>query len=93
MSHSRYALAIVLIFLLHTTSPAQTTLGAPLVITIPEVRPGSVVWMKEVPLEPFGINDFKTAGGSVGNKFITFESNKDGSMVLKWRNYVFKRQP
>ena len=64
-----------------------------LVITIPEVRPGSVVWMKEVPLEPFGNNDFKIAGGSVGNKFITFESGNDGSMRLKWRNYVFKRQP
>jgi len=24
---------------------------------------------------------------------VDFESNKDGSMVLKWRNYVFKRQP
>ena len=64
-----------------------------LVITIPEVRPGSVVWMKEVPLEPFGNNDFKIAGGSVGNKFITFESGNDGIMVLKWRNYVFRRQP
>jgi CubicO group peptidase (beta-lactamase class C family) len=64
-----------------------------LVITIPEVRPGSVVWLKEVPLAPYGNNDFKIEGGSFGNKFITFESGKDGSMVLKWRNYVFKRQP
>jgi hypothetical protein len=64
-----------------------------LVITIPELRPGSLVWMKEVPLVSYGNNDFKIDGGSVGNKFITFESNKDGSMVLKWRNYVFKRQP
>jgi hypothetical protein len=64
-----------------------------LVITIPEVRSGSVVWMKEVPLEPFGDNDFKIAGGSFGNKFITFEPGNDGSMRLKWRNYVFKRHP
>jgi len=64
-----------------------------LVITIPEVRPGSVVWMKEVPLESFGNNDFKIAGGSFGNKFITFESSNDGSMRLKWKNYIFKRQP
>jgi CubicO group peptidase (beta-lactamase class C family) len=64
-----------------------------LVITVPEVRPGSFVWMKEVPLEDFGNNEFKIAGGSVGNKFITFESNKDGSMDLKWRTYVFKRKP
>ncbi len=64
-----------------------------LALTIPEVRPGSVVWMKEVPLEPFGDNDFKAAGGSFGNKFITFEPGTDGSMRLKWRNYVFKRQP
>lgn len=63
-----------------------------LVITIPEVRPGSIVWMKEVPLEPFGNNDFKIAGGSVGNKFITFEPGNDGGMILKWRNYTFKRQ-
>ena len=64
-----------------------------LVITIPEVRPGSIVWAKEVPLEHFGNSDFKIAGGSFGNKFITFESGKDGSMELKWRDYVFKRQP
>jgi CubicO group peptidase (beta-lactamase class C family) len=64
-----------------------------LALTIPEVRPGSIVWMKEVPLEPFGDNDFKAAGGSFGNKFITFEPGNDGSMRLKWRNYVFKRQP
>ena len=64
-----------------------------LVITIPEVRSGSVVWVKEVPLEPFGNNEFKIAGGSFGNKFITFEPGNDGSMALKWRNYVFKRQP
>lgn len=64
-----------------------------LVITIPEARPGSIVWMKEVPLESYGDNVFKIAGGSVGNKFITFEPGNDGRMVLKWRNYVFKRQP
>src|SRR5215471_10179399 len=64
-----------------------------LVATIPEVRPGSRVWAKDVPLEPFGNNDFKIAGGSFGNKFITFEPGNDGSMRLKWRNYVFKRQP
>jgi CubicO group peptidase (beta-lactamase class C family) len=64
-----------------------------LALTIPEVRPGSIVWMKEVPLEPFGENEFKAAGGSFGNKFITFEPGNDGSMRLKWRNYVFKRQP
>jgi CubicO group peptidase (beta-lactamase class C family) len=63
-----------------------------LVLTIPEVRPGSVVWMKEVPLEPYGDNVFRAAGGSVGNKFITFESGNDGSMRLKWRNYTFNRQ-
>lgn len=63
-----------------------------LVITIPEVRPGSFVWMKEVPLESFGNNDFKIAGGSVGNKFITFEPGNDGGMSLKWRTYTFKRQ-
>ena len=64
-----------------------------LVITIPELRPGSIVWMKEVPLESFGNSDFKIAGGSFGNKFITFESSNDGSMRLKWKTYIFKRQP
>jgi len=24
---------------------------------------------------------------------MTFESNQEDSMVLRWRNYVFKRQP
>jgi CubicO group peptidase (beta-lactamase class C family) len=63
-----------------------------LVLTIPELRPGSIVWMKEVPLVPYGNNVFKIDGGSVGNKFITFESGKDGITALKWRNYTFKRQ-
>lgn len=63
------------------------------VLTVPEVRPGSRVWMKEVPLEPFGDNDFKAAGGSFGNKFITFEPGNDGRMRLKWRDYVFEREP
>ena len=63
------------------------------VITIPEVRPGSKASFKEVPLAPYGNNDFKIEGGNFGNKFITFESDNDGSMRLKWRNYVFKRQP
>jgi hypothetical protein len=49
--------------------------------------------MKEVPLEPYGNNVFKIAGGSVGNKFITFDAGNDGSIVLNWRNFVFKRQP
>ena len=63
-----------------------------LALTIPEVRPGSLVWMKDVPLEPFGGNEFKAAGGSFGNKFLSFEPGNDGSMRLKWRNYVFERQ-
>ena len=63
------------------------------VLTVPELRPGSVVYMKETPLEPFGGNVFHVAGGSFYGNFMTFESNQDGSMVLKWRNYVFKRQP
>ena len=64
-----------------------------LVVTVPEILPGSVVYMKETPLEPFGGNVFHVAGGSFYGNFMTFESNQDGSMVLKWRNYVFKRQP
>jgi CubicO group peptidase (beta-lactamase class C family) len=63
-----------------------------LVITIPEVRPGSAVWLKEVPLVSYGNNDFKIDGGSFGNKFITFESGNDGSMRLKWRNYTFNKR-
>jgi hypothetical protein len=62
-------------------------------LTVPEVRPGSRVWMKDVPLEPFGENEFKAAGGSFGNKFITFVPGNDGSMTLRWREYVFRRQP
>jgi CubicO group peptidase (beta-lactamase class C family) len=64
-----------------------------LVITIPEVQPGSLVWLKDVPLASYGNDDFKIEGGSFGNKFIRFESENDGVVALKWRNYVFKRQP
>jgi CubicO group peptidase (beta-lactamase class C family) len=63
-----------------------------LVITIPEVRPNSTVWLKEVPLTAYSHNEFKIEGGSLGNKFIRFESGNDGTATLKWRNYVFKRQ-
>jgi len=63
-----------------------------LVLTVPELRPGSVVYMKEIPLEPFGENVFRVAGGSFYGNFITFESSKDGITALKWRNLTFKRQ-
>lgn len=63
-----------------------------LVLTVPELRPGSVVYMKEVPLEPFGDNVFYVAGGSFYGNFITFESSNDGIIALKWRNYTFKPQ-
>jgi CubicO group peptidase (beta-lactamase class C family) len=64
-----------------------------LVITIPEVRPNSKVWVKETPLTAYGNNEFKIDGGSFGNKFIVFEPGSDGSMRLKWRTYTFNRQP
>ena len=63
-----------------------------LVLTVPEIRPGSVVYMKEIPLEPFGDNVFRVGGGSFGGNFITFEPGNDGIVALKWRNYTFKRQ-
>ena len=63
-----------------------------LVLTVPELRPGSVVYMKEIPLEPFGDNVFRVVGGSFYGNFITFESSNDGIVALKWRNLTFKRQ-
>jgi len=64
-----------------------------LALTVPEIRPGSVVYMKETPLEPFGDNVFHVRGGSFYGNFITFETSNDGSMRLKWRNYTFTKQP
>ncbi len=64
-----------------------------LVLTVPELRPGSVVYMKETPLKPFGDNVFYVDGGSFYGNFITFESGNDGSMRLKWRNYTFNKRP
>ena len=46
-----------------------------LVLTVPELQPGSVVYMKETPLEPFGDNVFHVDGGSFYGNFITFESS------------------
>ena len=63
-----------------------------LALTIPELRPDSLVYMKETPLEPFGGNVFYVAGGSFYGNFITFEPGTDGGMKLKWRNYTFNRQ-
>ncbi|PYS56826.1 MAG: hypothetical protein DMF74_27625, partial [Acidobacteria bacterium] len=63
-----------------------------LVLTVPERRPDSVVYMKEIPLEPFGDNVFHVDGGSFYGNFITFESSNDGIIALKWRRYTFKRQ-
>jgi len=63
-----------------------------LVLNIPELRPGSVVYIKDTPLEPFGDNVFYVNGGSFYGNFITFESGKDGIIGLKWRNYIFNRQ-
>ena len=63
-----------------------------LALTVPELLPGSVVYMKETPLAPFGENVFHVDGGSFYGNFITFESSSDGSMRLRWRNYTFNRQ-
>jgi hypothetical protein len=63
-----------------------------LVLTIPELRPGSVVYMKEIPLEPFADNVFRVDGGSFYGNFITFESSREGALRLKWRGYTFQRQ-
>jgi len=63
-----------------------------LVLNVPEIRPGSVVFMKEVPLEPFGDNVFRVVGGSFYGNFITFEPGNDGSMKLKWRSFIFNRK-
>jgi hypothetical protein len=63
-----------------------------LVLTVPKLRPGSVVYMKEIPLRPFGDNVFYVDGGSFYGNFITFESGEDGSMRLKWRNYTFNKR-
>ncbi len=64
-----------------------------LVVTVPELLPGSVVYMKETPLAPYRQNVFYVDGGSFYGNRMTFESNQDGSMILKWRNHVFKRLP
>jgi CubicO group peptidase (beta-lactamase class C family) len=63
-----------------------------LVLTVPEIFAGSVVYMKEIPLEPFSEGVFHVAGGSFYGNFITFESGNDGVHALKWRNYTFNRQ-
>ena len=63
-----------------------------LALTIPELRPDSLVYMKETALESFGGNVFYVAGGSFYGNLITFEPDKDGGMRLKWRNYTFNRQ-
>src|SRR5262249_45639283 len=64
-----------------------------LAVTVPELLPGSFVYMKEIPLDPYRENVFYMRGGTFGGNRVTFESNPDGSTILKWRNYVFKRQP
>src|SRR5215207_726529 len=63
-----------------------------LVLTVPEIRAGSVVYMKAISLEAFGDNVFRVGGGSFYGNFITFESGNDGIIALKWRNYTFNRQ-
>ena len=63
-----------------------------LVVNVPELLPGSFVYMKEILLDPYRENVFYVRGGTFGGNRMTFESNQDGSMILKWRNYTFTRQ-
>ena len=63
-----------------------------LVVTVPEILPGSVVYMKETPLAPFGENVFHVDGGSFYGNFMTFEQSREGLLRLKWRGYTFQRQ-
>jgi CubicO group peptidase (beta-lactamase class C family) len=65
-----------------------------LAVTVPEMLPGSVVFMKETPLEPHGESIFHVDGGSFYGNFMTFEAGTDGVMRLKWRSYTFiRKQP
>jgi hypothetical protein len=73
------------------TATAQQV-SPPLDKNDPEIRAGSVVYMKETPLKPFGDNVFHVDGGSFYGNFITFETGNDGSMRLKWRNYTFNKR-
>lgn len=63
-----------------------------LVLTVPEILPGSVVYMKEIPLAPFGDNVFHIDGGSFYGNFITFEQSQEGGLRLKWRGYTFNQR-
>jgi hypothetical protein len=63
-----------------------------LVVNVPELLPGSTVYVKEIPLDSYRENVFYMRGGTFGGNRMTFESNRDDSMMLKWRNYTFKRQ-
>jgi CubicO group peptidase (beta-lactamase class C family) len=64
-----------------------------LAFTVPK-SPGSALFeIEKRPLVPYSKGVFYVDGGSFFGNRMTFESNQDGSMVLKWRNHVFKRQP
>jgi hypothetical protein len=66
-----------------------------LVVSVPKVLPRSLIYLKETPMVPVEGNVFRVdhRGLTFYGNLMTFESNKDGGMVLKWRNHVFKRQP
>lgn len=62
-----------------------------LVMTIPELLPGSVVYVRDTPLDAFAPGTFRMAGGSFYGNFFAFAPDAAGVMELSWRGYRFTR--
>lgn len=62
-----------------------------LVMTVPELQPGSVVYVRETPLEVFSPGVFRMLGGSFYGNFFAFAPDAAGVMELSWRGYRFLR--
>jgi len=62
-----------------------------LVMTIPELLSGSVVYVRDTPLDAFAPGVFRMAGGSFYGNFFAFAPDAAGVMELSWRGYRFTR--
>jgi CubicO group peptidase (beta-lactamase class C family) len=62
-----------------------------LLMTIPELLPGSMVYVRDTPLDAFAPGVFRMAGGSFYGNFFAFAPDAAGVMELSWRGYRFTR--
>ena len=63
-----------------------------LALSTPDLLPGSVVYMKEAPMDHYDGDTYHVVGGSFYGNFVAFKSVPGRGQILAWRGYTFRKE-